>query len=381
LFWTLAVLIAWILAGWPVWLYWRSRRSARPTRCEPIEPSVTVLLCVRNGETYLRRKLDTLLALDYPSDKLEIFVIDNQSSDSTCAIANSYAGRGVRLLSQPTGGKAEALNLGMSQAQGELLLITDVRQPLEKSGLRHIASRFADPSVGVVSGELRIVSGDNLAERSVGAYWRFETWIRARLSELDSMLGATGPYYAIRRSLALPLRPGTLLDDVCLPLGAFFAGYRLVMEDRAIAYDYPTSASTEFRRKVRTLAGNYQLLWFFPQLLGPSNRLWLDYFSYKLGRLILPFLLIGLLVSSFSLKAPLAGIALGLQGTGYGLALLDFIIPEGMILKKITAPARVFLTMMTAALCALSVFILPAGALWKPTQTAVRNLPEHPPEA
>ncbi len=375
MFWLTVILVGWVLVGWPCSLWWRARGGGRPVKRRHMEPSVCVLLCVRNGERYLSRKLDSLLALEYPAEKIEILVINNQSDDETCRIASGYAERGVKLLHQPTGGKAEALNLGLSAATAEIVLITDVRQPLEATSLQELMACFADPEVGVVSGELRIVSAEDSEEHSVGAYWRFETWIRNQLSQLDSMLGATGPFYAIRRSLARPVPPGAILDDVCLPLQAFFAGYRLVMEPRAVAYDYPTKAATEFRRKVRTLAGNYQLIRYFPQLLGPANRLWFDYVSYKLGRLLLPFLLCGLFLLTFTLPPPWRIVFLVGQVLAYGVGLLDFWIPEGAILKKVSSPARVFLTMMAASACALSILFLPTAKLWRPTQTPVRNIP------
>jgi hypothetical protein len=112
----------------------------------------------------------------------------------------------------------------------------------------------------VVSGDLIIRQGD-LEESNVGAYWRYESWIRKQLGRIDSTLGATGPFYAIRRELAVPIPVDTLLDDVYLPLSAFFLGYRLVVAEEARAFDYPTNVNIEFGRKVRTLAGNYQLLW------------------------------------------------------------------------------------------------------------------------
>src|SRR5205085_1070151 len=105
-----------------------------------------------------------------------------------------------------------------------------------------------------------------------------------------SIPGATGCIYAMRRNLAVPLPSGVLLDDVFLPFAAFFKGFRLILEPAAKAYDSPTSLDTEFRRKVRTQAGVYQLLRYYPQLLGPGNRMWLDFCSHKLGRLALPWL-------------------------------------------------------------------------------------------
>jgi hypothetical protein len=229
---------------------------------------------------------------------------------------------------------------------------------------------FADPAVGVVSGELTIREGNNLEESNIGVYWKFESWIRNRLSDLDSMMGATGPFYAIRRELMVRMPAETLLDDLYVPLAAFFRGYRLVVEPAAKAYDDPTSLSTEFRRKVRTLAGNYQIMRQYPGLLTSRNRMRFHYLSYKLGRLLLPFALIIIAVTCFWLPSRWMVItAVAAQVAIYGLAFLDERLDEESILKRLSSAARTFVVMMLAALCALSVFFVSPQKLWTPTKT------------
>ena len=154
-----------------------------------------------------------------------------------------------------------------------------------------------------------------------------------------------------------------------LPLHAFFRGYRLIADHAARSWDYPTSADTEFRRKVRTLAGNYQLLAYYPHLLLPwRNRMWFDYVCYKLGRLLLPHLLIVCALSSWWLPAPWRGLALAAEAAFAALTLLDPVAPR--VLKKLTSPPRTFSVMMLAALYAQSVFFVPPQRLWSaPTQT------------
>ncbi len=332
-----------------------------------------MVICVRNGEAHLRRKLESVFSLDYPRELLEILVVSDGSTDGTDAIAEEFFGQGVKLLCVPFGGKPAALNAALKVIHGEILLITDVRQMMEKQSVRKLIAGFADPEVGVVSGELSFMDSTTNEESNIGSYRQFENWIRRQLTLVDSMLGATGCFYAIRRSLAQPLPPETLLDDVYIPLAAFFKGYRLVSEPEARVYDYPTSLATEFPRKVRTLAGNYQLLKFYPQLLGPQNRMWADFVSYKLGRLVMPFLLIGLLFSSFWLPPVWREVFVGLQLAGYGLAAIDGWLPDDMAIKKLSALARTFGVMMLAALCAISVWFVPAQRLWMPTQMPAKK--------
>jgi hypothetical protein len=214
--------------------------------------------------------------------------------------------------------------------------------------------------VGVASGELFILEGETQEEAATGLYWRYEKSIRKHLSALDSVLGATGCIYAMRRELAVLLPPDTLLDDVYLPLAAFFRGYRIVLDEHARAYDSPTSLRTEFRRKVRTQAGVYQLMRAYPALLGPSNRMWIHFVSHKLGRLLLPFALIVLAISSFWLPP----MVLALQLFFYGLAAIDLAVPEGWRAKRLTSPVRTFVVLMLAAFFAASILFRPGLDIW-----------------
>jgi cellulose synthase/poly-beta-1,6-N-acetylglucosamine synthase-like glycosyltransferase len=261
-----------------------------------------------------------------------------------------------------------ALNAGIERARGEILFFTDVRQPLDPKSLRNLMGCFADPQVGVASGELIILTGETSQEQNVGLYWRYEKWIRKQLSRIDSVLGATGCIYAMRRELACPLPPNTLLDDVYLPLRAFFRGYRIIFDDTAKAFDHPISLDNEFRRKVRTQAGVYQLIVSYPALLGPSNRMWIDFVSHKLGRLLLPFACLLLLITSFWLPSGWGKLVLSTQFLFYGLAALDVWIPEGWWFKRISSPARTFIVLMAAALCAASIAVLPDRYFWKETK-------------
>ncbi len=196
-----------------------------------------------------------------------------------------------------------------------------VAQALDPDSLQSLVACFSDPWVGVVSGELVIRDGETLDRLSIGLYWIYEKWMRKRESRIDSVMGATGCIYAMRRELAVPLPAGTLVDDMFLPLAAFFAGYRVIMEERAKAFDYPTALDVEFRRKVRTLAGVYQIVKLYPQLLSWRNRMWGAFVFHKLGRLLLPYALILVAATSFALPQPWRTGVLISQATVYALAL------------------------------------------------------------
>lgn len=371
IFLLMGLFLAYVLAGYPLLLAWMARRFEKPVskRLEPLK--VSVVIAVYNGGAFLEDKLKSVFEVDYPRELMEIVVVSDGSDDRTDDIARSFAGRGVRLLRVPRGGKAAALNAGLAEGTGEILLLTDVRQELEPESLGRLVACFADPEVGVVSGELVMRQPGSEEEASVGLYWRYERWIRLNLGRLDSMFGATGPLYAMRRELARPMPRETLLDDMYLPLGAFFRGYRLIVEEGARCSEYCTDLGTEFGRKVRTQAGNYQILKEYPQLLTFSNRMLFHFLSYKLARLLLPFALLVAMAASFGLPSPARELALLCQLLFYGLAAADTWIGGGSPLKRVSSPVRTFVGLMLAGVCALQVFFVPAQKLWRPT--TIRN--------
>src|SRR5579862_191442 len=375
---------AYVLFGYPLLLKFLSKHNANPIRPGLSKRSVSVLIPAHNGGRFLSEKLSSILEQNYPSELVEIIVISDGSTDDTDESVQEFAGRGVRLIRIPRSGKPAALQVGIKASHNEILLLTDVRQTLDKDCIGRLVGCFDDPWVGVASGELLIRSGDTQEEVDIGLYWRFESWIRRQLAKIDSIFGATGPIYAIRRSLAegVKIPNDILLDDVYLPLTAFLKGYRLVVEESARAYDHPTTLGSEFRRKVRTLAGNYQIIQFMPQLLGPDNRMWIHFVSYKLGRLLLPWALVLIAVSSFLLPSPWARILVLSQVAFWSLAALDQWLPQGFPLKRLSSPVRTFSVMMIAAICALQVFFVPAQELWRDSTIVPRAVPErHVPAA
>jgi len=364
-------LMLYVMIGYPVLLALISRFAPKPVIKADSLKSVSVVIAVHNGAKFLHDKLETILALDYPRELLQVLVVSDGSTDDTDDIVRQFDSAGVELIRTPRAGKPAALNLAIPSCRGEIVVLTDVRQPLEPASLRRMITCYADPTVGVVSGEMIIRRGTSADQVQVGLYWKYESWIRDHLGKIDSMFGATGPFYSIRRSLAVHIPDDILLDDVYLPMSAFFRGYRLIVEKSAVAIDYPTSLRVEFGRKVRTLAGNYQIIAAMPGLLGPANRMWFHFVSYKLGRLFMPHALIAVAISSFYLPGRFALAAIVLQALFYTAAACDCFVPEKTLLKRISSPACTFVTMMAAVLCAISVFFVNPRSLWKESKVVV----------
>ena len=216
-------------------------RMEKPVRKDSALRSVSIVMAVRNGEKFIERKLRSILGLNYPRELMQVIVVSDGSDDGTDAIARSFESEGVHIIRMPRGGKCAALNAGVSAASSEILVFTDVRQTLDPNCLRNAIASFGDPSVGAVSAELHIRSGQSEDERDTGLYWKYEVWIRKGMSRLGSTFGCNGPFYALRRSLWTQIPTDILLDDAWLPLTAMFKGFRIVLEPTAKAYDFPTA--------------------------------------------------------------------------------------------------------------------------------------------
>jgi len=367
-FWVAAAWIGYSYLGYPVWLWLRSRWSPRPIRRSHEEPAVSAVMIVRNEEAVLARKLENLLALDYPEAKLDVVVVSDGSSDGTAEILERFARGGrVRVIVKPVSqGKAAGLNDAMKLASGEVLLFTDARQLIEPAALRWLMENFADPDVGAASGELML--GDpNTGEagKGMGLYWRIEKKIRELESASGSVVGATGALYCARRRLLEPLPEGAILDDVLLPMQIVRQGARVIFDSRARAWDSPDfGGSHEFSRKVRTLSGNYQLLQLAPWLLSSKNPIRFEFISHKLSRLAVPFALLTLLLASIFLSEPLYRAALIAQLAFYGLSLLALARVRIGPLARIADPARTFVVLNCAALVAFLHFVTGRKAVW-----------------
>jgi poly-beta-1,6-N-acetyl-D-glucosamine synthase len=370
IFWVAVALIAYTYAGYAAWLRVRMLWRSRPVMRGDITPPVSVVMVVRNEESVLESKLQNLLSLDYPADRLQIVVVSDGSSDGTEQVLRDYArDAGIQaVLNQLPEGKASGLNDAWEIAQGDLVVFTDARQKIEPSAVRLLAENFADPDVGCVSGELML--GDPQSGESgkgLGLYWRVEKRIRELESASGSVVGATGALYAARRELLTSVPSGTILDDVYLPMHIVRQGKRVVFDDRARAWDTPDQgAEREFSRKVRTLSGNYQLVQLAPWLLGRENPVRFEFVSHKLLRLAVPLWLAVLLVVAPLLKAPFYKVIFLAQVIFYALSLVSLArLAKRGILARVADAAGTFVLLNGAAAVALANFVSGKRAAWR----------------
>ena len=369
LFWLSLTGILYTYVGYPVAMWMLSRLRPRSWKAAPITPSVSIVLAVHNGAALLPRKMRHLLDLDYPNIKQIVIVSDGSTDGTEELLARQQNPLFKTIVLKEHAGKAVAVNAGVAAATSDVILFVDIRPEIAPGAIQQLVGNFADPKVGCVCGNLALVqAGHDAASSAVGGfYWRYEQWIRSCEALTDSPVGVYGGFYAIRRELAVRLPEGTILDDMLQPLSIIRQGYRSVLDPRAVVYDtWPKRVESEFHRKVRTLAGNFQLLQLAPWTLTFQNRVVFQLVSHKLMRLAVPYLLVLLLVSNLSLAAGsrvfAAFAVIQLLGWALSLAGLRFRIP---VLHRIAAPASALLVLNAAATVGLYKFLATRGPLWK----------------
>jgi poly-beta-1,6-N-acetyl-D-glucosamine synthase len=368
-FWLSMAGIVYTYAGYPAIMWVFSRLRPRPWTANPISPSVSVVLAVHNGAALLPRKIKHLLGLDYPNIK-EVIVVSDGSTDGTAELlVRQHHPRLTAIVLQEHCGKAVAVNAGVAKATADLILFVDIRPEITSGAIQQLVSNFADPKVGCAAGELilRKEHHDDASAAVSGSYWRYENWIRTCESICGSPVGVYGGFYAIRRELARPQPAGMILDDMFQPLSIIRQGYRSVLDSHAIVYDtWPTRIREEFHRKVRTLAGNFQLFRLAPWTLTSRNPVLFQLVSHKVMRLLAPYLLILLLISTLALSADslvhAAFAALQVFFWTIAIVALHYRIP---VLHHVAAPASALLVLMAAAVAGLYKFLFTRGPLWK----------------
>lgn len=340
LFFISLAVILYTYLGYPFVLYVQSklfpRSVARKYPKHP--PQVSVIIAARNEASKIEDRIKNLLKQDYPPEKYEIIVISDGSDDGTEEIVRKIAGEQTGFLPKiscygytPSQGKPTALNTGITKAAGEIIVFTDARQFFTENVITELVANFSDPEIGGVSGELIFVKdGTSNIEIQMGAYWQYEKMIRKMESNTGSVVGVTGAIYSIRRELYQQLQNTAILDDVMVPMNIVMQGYRVIFDSSAVAYDvFSKNTIQEWHRKVRTLAGNWQMLSLNPALMVPHlNPLWFRFLSHKIARIIVPFFLILLLVTGMLQKGACYNYFTVLQLLFYSAALIAFLIPS-----------------------------------------------------
>jgi cellulose synthase/poly-beta-1,6-N-acetylglucosamine synthase-like glycosyltransferase len=366
IFWVAITLVLYTYALYPLLAAVLARWLGRTPASEPITPPLTVLVAACNEAPRIAARVRDILEQDYPAENLRVVVVDDGSSDGTAAAADIGDPR-VRVVGlTENAGKAAALNAGVAAAETKLIVFTDARQRFAPGALRMLAEPFADPEVGGISGELVIEPNTPGRAADIGLYWRIETALRESEARLGWLHGVSGAIHAMRRELIPTLPTGLILDDMYFPIAALFAGKWVWMTRDAVALDSASlHESEEFRRKLRTLAGNWQLVRVMPRLLNPfTNPVWFAFVSHKLLRLVAPWALIAALIASACVMQPLYTVLFALQLLAYAVAALAIFRPHAVTRIPLAGTAGTFVMLNAAAFWSLPACLLHPRHLW-----------------
>jgi cellulose synthase/poly-beta-1,6-N-acetylglucosamine synthase-like glycosyltransferase len=305
LFWATLGSLVYAYAGFPLLLLIRGFLQRREVDGAPITPSVTIVIVAHNEAATIESKIGNVYALEYPSERLEVIVASDGSDDGTDELVANAPFSDLRLLICPRAGKIPALNSAVALATGEILVFSDANSMYRPDALRALVAPFADPAVGAVGGNQCYEGGGDgsLASSGERLYWGYDRLLKVMQSRAGSITAATGAMHAIRRHLFRPV-PSGVSDDFMISTSAVAAGYRLVFEPRAIAYEAVASSNeAEFRRKLRIIVRGLNGLWVGRELFNPVRHGFysVQLFSHKLLRWSVCWLLLVLLGSSLIL--------------------------------------------------------------------------------
>ena len=317
-----------VYVGYPVLLFVLARLRPRPVRRESITPSLTMIIAAFNEEDFTEAKIRDALANGYPSDRLEIIVASDGSTDGTVDLVRRVNHPSVRALALSRLGKLQALSAAAEVANGEVLVFSDADTLLAPGSLRYLAENFGDPEVGGVAARkaLRKTGPEEQLGRSEGLYRTFDEWMKEQESRIGSAVAADGTLYAVRQELFDPGPDAAAADDMAISTRVVVQGYRLVYDPRATVWvEPPSDSGSELQRKVRIANQVTRALLGMGLAFWTSGFYSLELLSHKLMRYLVPVFLLLLLASNLLLAASPGGAWAGilmLQLSFYSLAFL-----------------------------------------------------------
>jgi cellulose synthase/poly-beta-1,6-N-acetylglucosamine synthase-like glycosyltransferase len=275
IFWIGLALVLYTYVGYGLLIYIFSAIKGRQKAPQIVPdaelPEVTLLIAAYNEERFIAAKIKNSLALDYPSQKMNVWIVADGSTDRTVAIAQDF--QAVKTFHLPERkGKINAVNRVMKLIKTPIVVFSDANTTLNSEALKNIVRHFQDKKVGGVAGEKRIAVNkeDNASGAGEGLYWKYESTLKTLDSNLTTAMGAAGELFAVRTELYDETAPDSIIEDFVTSMKIVAKGYRFVYEPEAYAMETASaSIHDEWKRKVRISAGGLQAISRLPELLNP----------------------------------------------------------------------------------------------------------------
>lgn len=391
-FWAGAAVVAFTYVAAPLVIVLRGALRPRPVHAAPVEPTVAIVIAARNEAERIGDRLDNIMALDYPEDRLSAVIASDGSQDETVALARERAARtpdrAIEVLDLGRVGKADALNAAVALVTAEIVVFSDANTAFAPDAIRRIAAPFADPSVGGVAGNQVYLPRGSAIEDSHGerGYWKFDRVLKRAESAAGSTISATGAIYALRRDLVPQVIAG-VTDDFYISTAVVAAGHRLVFAPDAIAYEPPArGARLEYRRKARIMTRGLRGVAARQSLLDARRH---GFYSFqlvwhKLLRRLMVFPLALIALTSLALFR--AGtfyrlVAVG-QIVGYVLAGVGLLLPRSRVGRSRPAGLAAFFVMVNAASLEAVWNLLTNRRIdrWEPRRDASAAAPQDAPD-
>jgi poly-beta-1,6-N-acetyl-D-glucosamine synthase len=316
------------------------------------EPDITLIVSAFNEEGFMEKKIDNTLKLNYPREKLKIIFITDGSTDKTPEIVGRF--QDIQLLHEaPRKGKVAAMNRAMKFVFTPYVIFSDANTLLNTDCIAEIAKHYADPIVGGVAGEKKVITGADAkaAGAGEGLYWKYESFLKKLDSEFYSVVGAAGELFSVRTDLYEQSKENIIIEDFVLSLKICMKGFIIKYEPGSFAMeDSSLSMKDEEKRKIRICAGAFQAMVILKGLFNifkyPS--LSFQFISHRILRWTLcPLCLVSLLITNIIIVIYNGGLAyqvfLILQALFYSSALLGwFYANRNIRIKSLYIPYYFF---------------------------------------
>jgi biofilm PGA synthesis N-glycosyltransferase PgaC len=386
-FWLGVLIILYTYLGYGIVIYMiskiKSHKTPAPASAENL-PEVTLIIAAYNEEDFIVSKIANTLALDYPVEKLSIFFVTDGSSDSTPEIVSQFSD--ITLFHEAARkGKIHAVNRVMHFVKTPIVIFSDANTFLNREAIKNIVRHYTDKNVGGVAGEKRIYKkeADNASGAGEGLYWKYESFLKKKDSEVYSVVGAAGELFSVRTELFEEPAENIIIEDFYLSLSIAAKGYRFVYEPEACATETASaSVEEEWKRKVRISAGGFQAMIKLGHLLNPLKygMLSFQYISHRVLRwtlapLFLPIVLLcniwlasqGSVFFAFTLLAQIAfyGLAfLGYLNRNKNVSIKGFFVPYYFCVMNLSVYAGLYRYLKGKQ-----------SAVWEKSQRAVASSP------